>query len=140
MWFFNKKADDALWEESNRKVIALARENNADEALAVAKELYEYSVKAYGKKHEKTIKAINNLGYILTKKKDFEVAESYLLMALQISEKTCGKFSKEVAFVNMNLAKLYKARADEIFEMESAYSEIHQQHEQNGEANLAESY
>ena len=140
MRFFSKKADDALWEESNRKVIALARGNNADEAAAVARELYEYSKKAYGKQHEKTIKAINNLGFVLTKKKDFEVAESYLLMALQISEKTYGKFSKEVGFVNMNLAKMYKAKADEIFEMESAYNEIYQHSGQSGEADLAESH
>lgn len=138
MWPFNKKADDALWEESNRKVIALARDNNADEAVAVAKELYEYSIKAYGKQHEKTIKAINNLGYVLTRKKDFEAAESYLLMALQISEKAFGKFGKEVGFVNMNLAKMYKAKADEIFEMESVYNEIHHHAEQSGEADLAE--
>jgi len=140
MWFFKKEADDALWEESNRKVIALSRENNADEAAAVAKELYEYSIKAYGKQHDKTIKAINNLGFVLAKKKDFEAAESYLLMALQISEKVFGKFSKEVGFVNMNLAKMYKAKADEIFDMESAYNEINHNSEQSGEANPAESY
>ena len=140
MWFFSKKADDALWQETNSKVIALARENNVDEALAVAKELYEYSRKFYGKQHEKTVKAINNLGYIMTQKKDFDGAESYLLMALQISEKTYGKFSKEVAFVNMNLAKMYKAKADEIMDMEKAFSEMHHHEMKSGDGNLAETY
>jgi len=139
MWF-SKKADDALWEETNKKVIALARADKADEALAVAKELYEYSRKAYGKHHEKTVKAINNLGYVMTQKRDFDGAESYLLMALQISEKTYGKFSKEVAFVNMNLAKMYKAKADEIMDMEIAFSEMHHQELKSGDGNLAETY
>jgi len=140
MWFFNKKADDALWEESNKKVMSLARAKQIDEALAVARELYEYSRKGYGKHHQKTVKAINNLGYILTQKRDFDGAESYLLMALQICEKIYGKFSKEVGFVNVNLAKLYKAKAEEIFAMEESYKEVYGQEDHLVDGNLAGTY
>jgi tetratricopeptide (TPR) repeat protein len=139
MWF-SKKPDDALWEETNKKVLGLARAKQFDEALAVAQELYEYSRKGYGKKHQKTVKAINNLGYILTQKRDFDGAESYLLMALQICEKIYGKFSKEVAFVNVNLARLYKAKAEEIFDMEDSYREVYGHDEHLADGNLAGSY
>lgn len=139
MWFFKKKADDALWGETNKKVLGLAREKKTDEALTVAKELYEYTVRAYGKRHQRTVKAINNLGYVFTQKRDFDKAESYLLMGLEISEKIHGKYSREVAFVNVNLSKLYMAKAQEIFDMEGGYKEVFDREEKSDNGNFAES-
>lgn len=126
MRFFGRKPDEELWEAMNRQVMSLARAKQIDEAYSVAQGLYEYSRKAYGKKHERTVKAINNLGYVLTKRKEYDAAESYLLMALQIAEKISGKYSLEVGLVTMNLAKLYRAKAEEIFALESGYGTAQQ--------------
>lgn len=114
IWFRRKKADSEKWDGMNKRVLMLAKEKNLDEALTAAHELYKIAVKHYGKKHKNTATALNNLGFINMLKKDFDEAESYLLMALQVSEKVHGRFSKEVAVVNMNLAKLYMTKAKEI--------------------------
>jgi hypothetical protein len=122
VWPFNKKEpDENTWEEMNRMVITFMREQKPDDADAVAEELYKYTRERYGMKHENTATALNNLGFINIMKKDFEKAESYLLMALQVTEEAYGKDAKEVAVVNMNLAKLYIARAKEIQSLEGLY-------------------
>lgn len=123
MRFLRKKPDDGIWQELNKSVIRLTKEGSFDQATAMALELLKVSKKNYGKWHEKTVKALNNLGYICTMKKDFEDAESYLLLGLQVSEKVYGKISREVAFVNMNLAKLYMAKADDINSIEKTFRE-----------------
>jgi tetratricopeptide (TPR) repeat protein len=121
MRLFNRKPDEGKWEEINKEVLRLTKEKKLDEAIPLAAELFSYSKKFYGKRHEKTVVALNNLGYIYTIKKEFDEAESYLLLALQTSERVYGKYSREVAFVNMNLAKLYVAKATEIEDIAKVY-------------------
>ncbi len=117
----NKKGDADKWDELNKKVLRLTKEKKIDEALDAAQELYRIALKQFGKKHKNTVTALNNLGFINMLKKDFDEAESYLLMALQVSEKVHGRFSKETAVVNMNLGKLYIAKAKEINAIERAF-------------------
>jgi Flp pilus assembly protein TadD len=116
MWFCRKRVDDQLWEELNREVMRLTRENDLAAALAQGQELFRQSRAGYGKKHVNTVTALNNLGIIHTLRHDFEEAESFLLEALQISERVCGKISGEVAIVNKNLARLYTIKAQVINE------------------------
>lgn len=113
-WFRRKKSDSEKWNEMNKMVLMLAKEKKLDEALTAAHELYKSALKDFGKKHKNTATALNNLGFINMFKKNFDEAESYLLMALQVSEKVHGRFSREVAVVNMNLGKLYMTKAKEI--------------------------
>jgi tetratricopeptide (TPR) repeat protein len=121
MWFLRKKIDPETWEEKNREVLRLTRENRTDEALHAGKNLLEYSKKVYGKRHENTATALNNLGTICTLCEEFDEAESYLLAALQIGERVSGKISKDVLVVNMNLAKLYTAKARKINDIVGVY-------------------
>lgn len=122
MWLFQKKRPDSKkWAETNSELIRLAKEGKVDEAVGLAHELFKYSKKNYGKRHEKTITTLNNLGFVYILKKDFDDAESYLLMALQVSERVFGRLSREVAMVNVNLSKLYAAKAKEIQGIESLF-------------------
>lgn len=116
MWFFKKRIDEQEWEELNREVVTLTNDNKMDEALATGLELFRTSKKCFGKKHRHTVTALNNLGTIHTMRKEFSEAESYLLAALQMSEKVSGEMSIEVAVVNMNLANLYSVKAKTISE------------------------
>ena len=113
IWFRRKKGDAELWERMNQEVLKLSGENR-NEALAAGAALLEYSRKGFGKRHPKTATALNNLGIICTLLERFDDAESYLLAALQISEQTNGAISKETLVLNMNLAKLYSAKAARI--------------------------
>ena len=122
LWFRRKKIDPEKWDEMNKMVLNLTKEKKLEEALSAAKELYKEALKNYGKKHKNTVTALNNLGFINMLKKDFDEAESYLLMALQVSEKVYGRFSKEVAVVNMNLGKLYMLKAKEIKDVITAFN------------------
>jgi tetratricopeptide (TPR) repeat protein len=115
--------DDTKWEDMNRAVISLIKEQKIDQAQEVAQELFEYSRSAYGKKHANTATALNNLGFINIMIKDFEKAESFLLMALQVTEKAYGKDTREAAVIYMNLAKLYLAKAREVSTIESAFAQ-----------------
>lgn len=108
------RKDDARWESMNREVIALMQCGKTSRALALARELFEYSRKAYGRKHKKTANAINNLGFILTMEGELEEAESFLLAGLDICEKVYGKSSREAAFVNANLSRLYMRKSEDI--------------------------
>jgi hypothetical protein len=128
-----KEPDEAKWAEMNKMVVQLITEKKIDEAQAVADELFTYSKDAWGKGHSNTATALNNLGFVSIMKRDFDKAESYLLMALEVSEKAHGKDSKECAVVYMNLAKLYVAKAREIHKLENVFHE--QLHE---EAEVAE--
>ena len=117
MWFRRKKINDQEWEALNREVVQLTRDNSMDQALASAEKLFGLSRKAFGRRHNHTVTALNNLGIIHTLRREFDEAESYLLAALQMSEKASGPHSQEVAVVNMNLAKLYMAKVRMINEM-----------------------
>jgi len=122
MWCFRKRRpDDKKWNETNIELIRLAKEGKVDNAVGLAHELFKYSRTNYGKRHEKTITALNNLGFVHILKKDFDAAESYLLMAIQVSEKVFGRLSREAAMVNVNLSKLYAAKAREIQGIESLF-------------------
>ncbi len=119
----------------NRAVISLIKEKKIDDALDVAQELFDYSRGAYGKKHGNTATALNNLGFLSIMTKDFEKAESYLLMALQVTEKAYGKDTREAAVIYMNLAKLYLAKAREVSTIESAFAQ-QQAEEEEAETRL----
>lgn len=116
MWFRRKQTDDQAWAELNREVMGLTKGNSLAEALAKGLELFRQSKRGYGTRHVNTVTALNNLGIIHTLRHDFEEAESFLLEALQISERVCGKISGEVAIVNKNLARLYTIKAQVINE------------------------
>ena len=123
------KKDDGKWEGMNREVIALMEEKKTGAALALARELYEYSRKAYGRKHKKTANAINNLGFILTMEGEFQEAESCLLAGLEISEKVYGKASREVALLNANLSRLYSRKSEDIIALNGAFEGIREREE-----------
>jgi hypothetical protein len=124
MWPFSRKViTEGDWDLMNKSIIKLMGEKKIDDAHAVAQELFHYSKKYYGKNHGNTATALNNLGFINVMRKDFDKAESYLLMALQVTEKAYGKDSKEVAVVDMNLAKLYVAKAREIQALDGMFKE-----------------
>lgn len=116
MWFFKKKIDDQDWEGLNSEVVRLTNDRKMDEALTAGVKLLRLCKRNFGGKHKHTVTALNNLGTIHTLRKDFTEAESYLLAALQISEKVSGEMSIEVALVNMNLANLYSFKAKMITE------------------------
>ncbi len=120
MQWLKPKTDENKWQEMNKEVFRLTAEGNPDEALRSAGELFEYTKKSYGKKHKNMLIALNNLGIINMVREDFDEAESYLLSALQVSEKVSGRFSKEVSMINMNLAELYAAKAKKI----SVFNEV----------------
>ena len=120
MQWLKPKTDDNKWQEMNKEVLRLTAEKDLDKALCSAGELFEYTKKSYGSKHKNTVIALNNLGIINMVREDFDEAESYLLSALQVSEKVSGRSSKEVSMINMNLAKLYAAKANKI----SVFNEV----------------
>jgi hypothetical protein len=137
MWPFGgkKEIDHSKWDEMNRMVVKLISEKKIKDAEAVAQELFNYSKDCYGKRHGNTATALNNLGFIGIMQKEFDKAESYLLMALQVTEKAYGKDSREAAVVNVNLAKLYMAKAREISAVEHAFRE-HEVEDSEAEARL----
>ncbi|MFZ4859535.1 MAG: tetratricopeptide repeat protein [Desulfuromonadaceae bacterium] len=114
MWFCRKKIDEQQWEEMNREVMQLIKENRNDEALELGLKLLQLGKDSFGKYHDNTVTALNNLGIVHTMRKDFSDAESYLLSALQIGEKVNGQISSQVALINMNLARLYTHKANQI--------------------------
>ncbi len=116
MWS-KKKTDDEEWNEMNAEVARLTQEKNWDEALSLAEEVLRYTKKCYGKKDPKTIIALNNLGIVNLMNRDFEKAEAYLLLALQLTEKVSGKYSREALNINTNLARLHSERARVIREI-----------------------
>lgn len=120
MQWLKPKTDDNKWREMNQEVIRFTAEKKMDEALHSAADLFEYTKKSYGKKHKNTVIALNNMGIINMAREDFDEAESYLLSALEVSEKVSGRFSKEVSMINMNLAKLYAAKAKKISVLDEA--------------------
>lgn len=116
MNFFNrKKIDDDLWNKMFEKTRRLLQSGAMDLAEESAYELYEYSkthgANQGGKLCERTINALNNIGYVHILKNEYGKAEYYLLDALQNCEEVYGKYSREVALVCMNLSKMYAARA-----------------------------
>ncbi len=113
MFLPSRRKDDARWESLNMEVIALLQGGQTTRALALARELLEYSLKAYGRKHKKTANAINNLGFILTMEGELEEAESFLLAGLDICEKVYGKSSREAALLNANLSRLYMRKSED---------------------------
>lgn len=104
MWL-RKKADDEKWGVMNKEVARLTQEKKLDEALSFAQEVFEYTKKCYGKKDGRTIIVLNNLGIINLLKEDFDTAEAHLLLALQLTEKTSGKCSRQASMINTNLAE-----------------------------------
>ncbi len=114
MWFRSKRIENKDWEVMNNDVVTLTNGRRMEEALLAGKELYEVSKNSFGKQHKHTVTALNNLGIIYTLREEFAEAESYLLAALQISERASGEISREVALVNMNLANLYGYKAKKI--------------------------
>ena len=113
--FGRKKGDPELWEQKNQEVLRLSAVN-VKEAFGAGVSLLEFSRKGFGKRDYRTVTALNNLGIICTLLERFDDAESYLLAALQISEQTSGAFTKETLVLNMNLARLYTAKATKINE------------------------
>ncbi len=116
MWFRSKTLDEQSWNELNNEVVRITNDKKLDNALAAGKHLFQVSKESFGKQHKHTVTALNNLGIIHTLRKEFSEAESYLLAALQISEKVSGEISREVALVNMNLANLYSYKAKTIID------------------------
>ena len=108
--------NDESWKELNHLVMRLTSEKKLADALAAGNELFSLSKRNYGRKHANTATALNNLGIIHSLRKEFDDAESYLLAALQMSERVSGKLSRETAMVNMNLARLYTIKANAIYE------------------------
>jgi ABC-type transporter Mla subunit MlaD len=116
MWFRKKSYDDGKWNDLNREVMTLTREERMDDALARGKRLLTFTRREFGKNHVNLVTALNNLGIIHTLLRELDEAESYLLSALQAAERISGKISSEVAVVNMNLARLYTMKATMINE------------------------
>lgn len=116
MWFRRQRIDEEGWDRRNNEVVQLTNGRNLDEALSAGKALYDDCAADFGREHLHSVTALNNLGIIQTLRREFPEAESYLLLALQISEKVCGEISREVAAVNMNLANLYTFKAQSIME------------------------
>lgn len=106
--------DDGKWEAMNREVISRLDAGQTGQALTLARELFDYSRKAYGRKHKRTANALNNLGFILMMEGKLDEAESSLLAGLELGEKVYGKSSREVGFVNANLSMLYMRKSGEI--------------------------
>jgi hypothetical protein len=122
MWL-KKNKDDNNWGQMNKEVARLTQEKKWDEALNLAREMYKYTRDCYGKKDKKTIAALNNIGIVNLLRKDFDEAEAYLLLALQLSEKVSGKYSQHTSMINMNLAKLHSSRARMIQETNEIFGE-----------------
>jgi len=99
------------------------QEEKLDEALDLARDVFDYTRKCYGKKDRKTIVALNNIGTVNLLKKNFDEAEAHLLLALQLSEKVSGKEGRQASMINMNLAELYSARAKSIRENIEVFGE-----------------
>jgi tetratricopeptide (TPR) repeat protein len=122
MWT-KKKLDNQKWIAMNREVARLMQEEKLDEALDLARDVFDYTRKCYGKKDRKTIVALNNIGTVNLLKKNFDEAEAHLLLALQLSEKVSGKEGRQASMINMNLAELYSARAKSIRENIEVFGE-----------------
>lgn len=122
MWL-RKKIDDEKWIEMNREVTRLTQEKKFDEALVLGQEIYDYTKKYYGKRDKRTVIVLNNLGIINLLKKDFDQAEAYLLLALQVTEKVSGKYGQHASMINTNLAELHSARAKMIHETNKIFGE-----------------
>ncbi|MDA8169887.1 MAG: tetratricopeptide repeat protein [Nitrospiraceae bacterium] len=120
--FSLSKKDDEKWAAMNGQVAALVKEKKAADALSIARELFEWSRKAYGRKHRKTVNAANNLGFVLTINGKLDEAESCLLSALEMTEAVCGKLSMEAALLNANLSRLYKSKAEELMALNDTFA------------------
>ncbi|HEX2923674.1 MAG TPA: tetratricopeptide repeat protein [Chloroflexota bacterium] len=110
MWL-KKRIDDEKWGEMNLEVARLTREKRLDEALELAQQLLKCARKSFGKRDKRTAVVLNNLGIINLLKEDFDEAEAYLLLALQVTEKVSGKHDRNVSAIDRNLARLHSARA-----------------------------
>ncbi|NOX25424.1 MAG: tetratricopeptide repeat protein [Deltaproteobacteria bacterium] len=112
--FSSKKINDEYWLIQHAHISRMAHGGHLDFALERALALYEYSRENGGRRDQRTLNAMNNLGYLYTKQEEYEKAEYYLLAALEDSEDAFGKYSKEFAVLCMNIGKMYMARASHI--------------------------
>jgi chromosomal replication initiation ATPase DnaA len=109
------KADKSMvWKESNQELVDLIRSRKAEEALDVGQRLVDFVDRKFPKDAPEKATTYNNVGMALLLNSDFSLAEECFREALAMRIRIFGEEHREVAVVYMNLAQMYKVRAQQI--------------------------
>jgi tetratricopeptide (TPR) repeat protein len=93
----------------NSKVVELYQAGKYEEAIAIAKQVWEIREKVFGSQHPDTATSLNNLAALYDKTGRYAEAEPLYKRALEIKEKALGGQHPVTATSLNNLASLYAA-------------------------------
>jgi hypothetical protein len=99
------------WEEINGELVNLVREGRNEDAFELALQLLDYSKDKFGRYHRKVVAVLNSLAMVCISERKYDDAELYLRSALRICERSLGRYLEEGVMTNLNIAKLYHAKA-----------------------------
>lgn len=119
MWTFRKKHLNKdgkkiilqRWEHLNSELMNLVREGRNEDAFELALQLLDYTKDKLGRYHRNVVTVLNSLGTICILNRRYDDAELYLCSALKICERSLGRYVEEGIMINLNIAKLYHAKA-----------------------------
>ena len=92
----------------NQQVNQLIEQGKYQEAIPIAERAVEMAKRVRGPEHSETADALNNLGFLFKKIRDYAKAEPLYREALQIRQKVLGSEHLDTATSLNNLGLLYK--------------------------------
>ena len=110
------------WDILNNKTGEYYKAGDYANALIFAQKALEQAEKDYGKKNEKYLSSLNDLGRLNYRTGQFEKAEEYNLKCLQIRKKVSGEKHSDYAGSCLNLANVYKDMGE--YEKSEEYYQI----------------
>src|SRR5260370_839508 len=106
------RAEDDDPTELNHQVDQLIEQGKYQEAIPIAERALEAAKRARGPEHPETADALNTLGLLLKKIRDYTKAEPLYQEALRIRQKVLGREHPDTAESLNNLALLYWAMGE----------------------------
>ena len=102
------------WKEENQALVDLIRGGKAEEAMEAGQKLMDFVDRKFSKDAPEKATTYNNMGMVLMMHGEHELAEECFREALGMRQRLFGHDHRDVALVMMNLAQLYKIRAQQI--------------------------
>jgi tetratricopeptide (TPR) repeat protein len=99
--------DKQTLKQLNQNLITAYKSQKIDEALKMAYQAVELSLKVYGADNEETAVAFSNLGAILKDKRKFVEAVQNYQKALVFYEKNAATKAKDISAVHLSLANIF---------------------------------